>query len=150
MKKVLIICQSTHHGNTMKIAQTMAEVLQAEIKKPVDINPSDLDEFDLIGFGSGIYDQHHHPSLFRLLEKLPEMANKKVFIFSTSTIFVDRMHQKLRNALTEKGFEIIGEFNCKGLMTYSFTKFILGGLNKGRPNENDLKKARKFAENLIE
>ncbi len=144
----LIICQSTHHGNTLKIAEAIAAVLKAEIKKPAELDPSNIANYDLIGFGSGIYNGYHHPSFFRLLENLPEIDKQKAFIFSTSTIFVDRMHLKLRNILTEKGFEIIGEFNCKGLMTSSFTRFIFGGLNKGRPNEKDLNKAREFADTI--
>ncbi|NLB76230.1 MAG: hypothetical protein GX799_07160, partial [Crenarchaeota archaeon] len=37
--------------------------------------------------------------------------------------------------------------NCPGYDTYLFTKLV-GGLQKGRPNEQDLKKAQAFAENL--
>jgi len=55
------------------------------------------------------------------------------------------MHKDLRKSLSEKGFNIIGEFCCKGFMDYGFTKY-LGGLNKGRPNDQDLKKAQEFAE----
>jgi len=33
-------------------------------------------------------------------------------------------------------------------MSYSFTKYIFGGLNKRRSNEKDLENVRKFAEDL--
>ena len=52
--KTLIICESVHHGNTKKIADAMAAVLNAEIKKPAEIDVGKLGEYDLIGFGSGI------------------------------------------------------------------------------------------------
>jgi len=42
---------------------------------------------------------------------------------------------------------IFDEFNCKSFNTNSFTKFF-GGINKGRPNAEDLKHAEEFAQNL--
>jgi hypothetical protein len=36
---------------------------------------------------------------------------------------------------------------CPGFNTNSFLKFF-GGINKGRPNANDLKRAEEFAMNL--
>jgi flavodoxin len=44
---------------------------------------------------------------------------------------------------------IIDEFSCAGFNTNSFLK-LFGGLNKGRPNAEDLKHAEVFAENLKE
>ena len=55
------------------------------------------------------------------------------------------LHKPIKEEMTQKGFNIIGDFYCKGYMTHSFTKHIFGGLNKGRPNDNDLKKAKDFA-----
>ncbi|MCF7793312.1 MAG: flavodoxin family protein [Candidatus Cloacimonetes bacterium] len=147
--KILVICQSIHQRNTRKVAEVFSEILKAEVKKPSEIDTSEIRNYDLIGFGSGIYNGYHHPSLFGMIDNLSESNKQKAFIFSTSTIFINKMHQKLRNRLVQKGFEITGEFNCKGRMTYSFTKFCFGGLNKSRPNKKDLGKARKFAENLI-
>jgi hypothetical protein len=42
---------------------------------------------------------------------------------------------------------IIDEFSCVGFNTNSFLKYI-GGLNKGRPNAEDLKHAEEFTQNL--
>jgi flavodoxin len=60
-------------------------------------------------------------------------------------------HRALKTKLTDKGFSIAGEFSCKGLDTYKiFGTF--GGMNKGHPDENDIKKAKEsvkgFAKNL--
>ena len=80
---------------------------------------------------------------------MPQYANQQVFIFSTSGQEgkSERLHKKLRKKLQTKGYNILGEFNCPGYDTYLFTKLV-GGLQKGRPNEQDLKKAQAFAENL--
>lgn len=144
-KKALIICQSVHQGNTLKVAEAMAEVLGAEIKKPSEVNTEQFSEYDLIGFGSGIYNRTHHKSLLELVDRVETQSKVKSFIFSTATLPVKSTHKELREKLTAKGFDIVGELQCKGLMTHSFAKYCLGGLNKGRPNEEDLEKAKDFA-----
>jgi flavodoxin len=42
---------------------------------------------------------------------------------------------------------IVDEFSCVGFNTNSFMK-LLGGMNRGRPNADDLKHAEEFAQNL--
>ena len=42
---------------------------------------------------------------------------------------------------------IVDEFTCAGFNTNSFIKLV-GGMNKGRPNAQDLKNAEEFAQNL--
>ena len=75
-QKVLIICQSTHHGNTMKVAEAMAEILDAEIKRPAEVNVDEITGYDMIGLGSGIYNRKHHTSLFKLLDKLEVQSGR--------------------------------------------------------------------------
>lgn len=146
--KTLIICASMHHGNTAKIAEAIGGVLNAKIIKPGEFDIESVSDYALIGFGSGIYNRKHHKSLFDLVGRLKAQNHKKAFIFSTSTITFADMHKPLKESLADKGFDIIGEFRCKGFMSYSFTKYIFGGLNKGRPNEEDLKKAKDFAREM--
>lgn len=144
-KKVLIIYQSIHHGNTAKIAKVIAEQLGADLKKPSEINPIDIDEYDLIGFGSGIYNRKHHISIFDFVQRINPQNNKKAFIFSTASIsYKKELHKSLRQELLSKGFCIIDEFICRGFMDYSFIKFF-GGINKNRPNNEDLENAKRFA-----
>jgi len=149
--KSLLVLFSYHHKNTEKIANVFAKVLDAQIKTPQQINPEELQEYNLIGFGSGIYDEKHHKLLLDLADKLPKVTNKKAFIFSTSAIQgkakVAKDHSLLREKLQSKGYMIVDEFSCKGFNTNSFLKYF-GGMNKGRPNAKDLKHAEKFAQNL--
>jgi len=148
-KKVLMICVSLHHGNTAKIAEMMGSVLGAKIIKPSEVGNDDLVGYDLIGFGSGIYNRRHHQALFDLVDKLPAQNQKKAFIFSTNTFgLVKTLHEPFRRKLIEKGFDIAGEFACPGFINHGIMKYWFGGLSKGRPNENDLQKAREFAEGL--
>lgn len=57
-------------------------------------------------------------------------------------------HKVLRDILISKGYQIVDEFSCVGFNTNSFLKYF-GGLNKDRPNAEDLNEAAKFAERLI-
>ena len=140
---------SYHHNNTEIVAKVLAKVLDAQIKTPQEINPEDLQNYNLIGFGSGIYGEKHHKSLLDLADKLPQVNKKKVFIFSTSatTWELPEKHSTLKKKLQAKGYIIVDEFNCKGFNTNSFLK-IFKGMNKGRPNAEDLKHAENFAQNL--
>jgi len=82
--KSLLVLFSYHHKNTEKITKVFAKVLDAQIKTPQQISPEELQEYTLIGFGSGIYDTKHHKVLLDFADKLPLVTNKKAFIFSTS------------------------------------------------------------------
>ena len=149
--KSLLVLFSYHHKNTEKVANVFAKVFDAQIKTPTQINPEELQEYSLIGFGSGIYGEKHHKLLLDLTDKLPQVTNKKAFIFSTSAIQgkakVAKDHSLLREKLQSKGYQIVDEFSCKGFNTNSFLK-VFGGMNKGRPNAKDLKHAEEFAQNL--
>lgn len=147
--KSLIICKSVHMGNTEKIAKRMAKILNAELIEPEECNLNGLGEFDLIGFGSGIYDYKHHSSLLNLADQLPDLKGKRVFVFSTSGVIMEKFHDSLKEKLELKNAAIVDEFFCKGFNKNSFLKYI-GGMNKGRPNENDFKLAEDFARQMIE
>jgi hypothetical protein len=56
-------------------------------------------------------------------------------------------HKAQRELLQAKGFVVVGEFGCKGFTTRSVFNLI-GGANKGRPNEYDIANAARFAESL--
>ena len=88
----------------------------------------------------------HHESLLRFIDKVPEVKNKKAFIFSTSGMkrckFFNRFDIALKRKLSENGFDVVGEFYCLGLDTVGLFKLV-DGINKGRPNEKDLENAKK-------
>jgi len=151
----LVIVFSYHHNNTGKIADAIGKILDAQIRTPQQIRPEELQEYDLVGFGSGIYSETHHELLLDLADRLPCSTNKNAFIFSTcgapemgmNEEYVARCHSRLRQKLRSKGYRIVDEFCCPGLNTNSFLRFF-GGLNKGRPNAEDLEHAEEFAQGL--
>ncbi len=149
--KALLIYVSVHHGNTEKVAISMANILNADLLQVKQADAAKLEQYDLIGFGSGVYFGKHHATLLDLIDRLPMVRNKKAFIFSTSGLrkipFVHDFDKALRERLQRKGFDVIGEFSCRGYDT-SRAAMILGGINRGRPNARDLQQARDFAGRL--
>ncbi len=163
MEKSIVAVYSYHHKNTEKIAIAMAEVLDAQLVTPQQTKTEEVDGCDLVGFGSGIYSGKHHASLLGLIDRLADSPGKKAFIFSTCGMprtllmgeglrkhFRDSGHDNhasLRERLQSKGYVIVDEFSCPGLDTNSFLRWF-GGINKGRPNAEDVKSAKEFAAGL--
>lgn len=147
--KSLVIFSSIHHGNTEKIANAIAVELKAKLMRAREVDRHQLKEYDLIGFGSGIYFWRHHQSLLSLVDGLHDMGKRKAFIFSTSGIVppFHFYHRALRRKLRKKGFTIVGEFACPGLDTLGPLSRI-GGIRKGRPGAKDLQDAARFARAL--
>jgi flavodoxin len=146
--KSLIVCYSYHHHNTEQIAKVFAESLNAQVLRPQQVDPQEIAQYDLVGFGAGIDSGKHYKVLLDFAEKLPRVDNKKAFIFSTAGITGDKKQKKDHLALNQKlagrGYVIVAEFQCRGFNTNSFLK-VFGGMNKGRPNAEDLKNAQDFA-----
>ena len=157
--KSLIVVFSYHHMNTQKVADVFAKVLDAQIKTPQQISPEELQQFDLVGFGSGIYAGKNDQSLLDFVDKLRQVTYKKAFLSSTSGMpigisgqnrleeYTSKCHTTLREKLQSKGYTVVDEFSCAGFNTNKFLKWF-GGINKGRPNTEDLKHAEVFAEKL--
>jgi flavodoxin len=155
--KSIVVVSSYHHKNTEKVAERIVGILDAIVKPPELIEAGSLVAYDLIGFGSGIYDGKHHKRLLALADQLPPANGTKAFLFSTdgmpravvkdeamlhNKMFKD--HEVLREKLLVKGYDVVGEFGCAGFNTNSFLK-LFGGINKGRPDDRDLAQAAEFA-----
>ncbi|HSA37617.1 MAG TPA: flavodoxin family protein [Methanoregula sp.] len=155
--KSLVIVFSYHHGNTEKIGRTMAKVLGADVQTPEQVYPEKLHEYDIVGFGSGIYSATFDPSVLSLADRLSYAAGKRAFLFSTygapafiaNRKFIEKNHDQIRKKLLLKGYTVIGEFGCAGWNTNSFLTFF-GGLNKGRPDAEDLRNAEEFARDMVQ
>jgi len=134
--------------------------LEATILAPDQVNPELLRGYDLVGFGSGIDSGKHYRPLLELSDRLPEGSERPAFIFSTcglpaafarGELFerqVEANHSALRAKLQARGYRILDEWSCVGFNTNLFLKFF-GGLNKGRPDANDLAEAKAFARKLL-
>ena len=145
--KTLIVYTSVHHQNTEKVAKVMAEALEADLISVANAKPEMPANYDLVGFGSGIYFGKHHKTLLKFVEMLPPVTQKQAFLFSTCGDGKINHHAALKEKLVNKGFAVVDEFCCRGWDTVGPLK-LFGGINKGRPDENDRAAARAFARGL--
>jgi flavodoxin len=146
----LIICVSISHGSTRRVADRMAEVLDAQVAEPEAVDADKIAGYDLVGFGSGIYFMAVHPRLGRLMGRLPQVDQIPAFTLFTSgasEIPVVGYSRPIRGQLESKGFRVLDSFSCRGWDTFGPLRFV-GGVNKGRPNDHDLDRAAAFAARL--
>ncbi len=149
--RALIICKSVHHQNTAKVARVMAEVLKADIIAPEDATYEMIQDYNLLGFGSGIYFGRFHSALRSLVRQMPlELSvRRQAFVFSISGLsFLWPMwHWPLKTRLSKRGIDVVGEFHCRGFDTVG-PLWLLGGLNRQHPDQRDLYNAAEFARTL--
>jgi len=147
--KKIIIYKSIHMGNTKKVAEAMGGIIKADVMEPNEFDINDFSSCDLIGFGSGIYDDGFHRTILKLIDRMPDFKTKRVFLFSTAGIIYDKSHKEIREKLISKNAVIVDEFYCRGLNKNSFLKYF-GGMNKGRPSARDIENAEQFAYKVID
>ncbi len=156
--KFLIIYYSDYKNNTEKIAHVFANEIDTELINIKDVNDVDIKDYNLIGFGSGVYRERLSPKLFKLVDKL-NLRDENVFVFSTSGIGMKFYNKKLIKILESKGAIIKGNFACKGSFVaqevtnnnlFGIIFAILGRLSQGHPNDKDFKKAKEFIEEVVD
>ena len=109
--KTLIIYDSIYQENTKKVAEAMAEVLDASLLEPEQVRLDTLSEYDLIVFGSGVYWGRFYKRLRNFIKALPNFQNKKAFIFSTCG-HNEIPYKPIEKLLLKKGFNVVGKFSC--------------------------------------
>lgn len=147
--KTVIVCTSVSHGNTRRIADSMAQVLDAKVVSPEQADLTELAEADLVGFGSGVFYSRLHPHITDFVKALPA-GRGRAFVFATSglpAIPLAPFTRPLVQLLEDKGLEVDGTFSCRAFDTWGPFKLV-GGINRQRPNDADLAAARAFAGRL--
>ena len=150
--KTIIVYESYHHHNTETIARVIAQRLQADLYKPEQVNLSKLSDYEALGIGTGIYFSKPHEKIQSFLNSIPNLTGLKGFIFTTSgsinQIYIQGIKTKNISAMEQKGLQIIDYFFTKGWDTLGPFK-LLGGINKGHPDLDDLYKAELFANKIL-
>jgi flavodoxin len=125
-------------GNTRKLADAIAEELGVTVG---DITASLPDDAKILFLGSGTYGGKPGEALMKFIGS-GSLTGKKVATFGTSASSAgsEKMIAVMTDALTQKGATILGSYHCQG-------KFLI--MNWGRPNKEDLDKAKKFAREIL-
>ena len=149
MSNVCIVYSSTHHGNTEKVLYKIKEKYpETVLIKAGDFNPDDFNRYEAIGFASGIFYFKFAKPVDKLFEQALVSGVQKLFFIYTAGAVNAGFEKTLRKKTEQSGKICMGIFGCKGFDTFGPLKLI-GGLNKGRPNEKDFKNAIDFFEKNI-
>ncbi len=150
--RTLIIYYSAYKMQTEKIAELFSKKTAADMVNLNNSQEINIDNYDLIGFGSGVYRESMAQKLFSLVKKL-NLKNKDVFVFSTSGSGMKYYHTKLMRLLKTKGAKCKGSFACKGsFISKDFSDNqifeFMSRFAQGHPNEKDFTRAERFIEKI--
>ena len=144
--KSVIIYASTHHGNTKKVVEAIATKCDVELIDATKVHEKDLSVYDLIGFASGIFFTKFSEQVLKFArENLPE--NKDVFFIATAGNPIGLNFNSIADIVKEKNCSEVGRYQCKGFDTYGPFKLV-GGIQKGHPDEDELKAAVDFYKSI--
>lgn len=147
--KTLMIYESTHHGNTLKLVNAIAESCGADCCDITGEKTEEIDfsQYDLIGIASGIaYGKFYKRIEAFVRDKFPE--NKDVFLLYTYGRRNSSYANSVREMLKSHGCRVKGEYSCSGFDTFGPLKLI-GGVAKGHPTEEEIAAAVRFYRELI-
>ena len=124
-------------GNTRKVAEAIADELGTTARdiRTVDTLPGNA----LIFLGTGCYGAVLVKEIADFIER-NQLQGRKIALFTTSAFGWGKEVMVMENHLLNKGVKIAGRFSC-------FGKFL--AINVGRPNAEDLEKARQFARLMV-
>ncbi len=145
--KTAVIYASIHHGNTKKVLNAMQKVRKFDLIKASDCHKTDLKNYDIIGFASGIYAGDFHKSILSVIKKIP-LEGKKVFLVYTCGMKYRDHAKHMKKIITEKGGSVSGEFYCRGFDTFGPFRLI-GGIAKKHPSPDDMEQAADFIKKLL-
>ena len=126
----------TQTGNTKRLAEAIADELGVEalpITAPIN------GKADVLLLGNSYYAFTIAPEVRDFVAGLSQNNVGKIVNFGTAAM-MKSTYKKVRAVADAVGIPVLDkEFHCKGEFK---------GMNKGRPNEEDLKAAREFARNI--
>lgn len=146
--KTAIIYYSKHHENTKQLLDAIQKEFPDEITL-IDVtttSSASLEEYDLIGFASGIYYSKFEKRVLNFAGNHTPNG-KNVFFIYTYGAEKAGYTKAIREALNGKNAKILGEFGCNGFDTFGPFKLI-GGIAKNHPDNTDIKNAIDFYKNL--
>jgi flavodoxin I len=126
----------TKTGHTKKIAEAIASELNV---KAEDVTDAKLNEEGLVFLGSGKYGPQPGKTMMEFIEN-NNFNSRNVALFGTSGGGKGLEVLEMEKALNAKGACIKGKFFCRG-------KFMF--FNRGRPNDEDINEAKRFAKQMI-
>jgi flavodoxin len=111
-------------GTTAKAARAMGKTMeenghQCTVQLVTDADPAKVSAADLICVGSwvkGLFIIMQHPTdeSMQFIERLENLAGKKVLVFCTYKLATGSTLPKMAKALEGKGAKVVGQFKYRG------------------------------------
>jgi len=126
----------TKTGSTKKLAEAIAQEIGVKAKT---VSEPIVDEVDILFLGSSVYAAGVDTEVKRFISTLDGKV-KKVVAFSTAA-FLPSTYAQVKKLVNAQGIQVAEEeFHCRG-------EFKI--LHKGKPNKDDILKAKDFARKII-
>ena len=126
----------TQTGNTKRLAEAIAEELGVQA---LPLSAPITEKVDVLLLGNSYYAFTIAPEVRDFVAGLNKAMVGKIVNFGTAAM-MNSTYKKVRSVATTRGIPVLDkEFHCKGEFK---------GMNKGRPNEDDLKAARVFVKSI--
>ncbi len=127
----------TRTGNTKKLADAIAKVAEVEAK---EITAPLEEKVDILFLGASVYGYAIDENIKAYIKSLKPEQVGKVVVFSTSAL-AERAFPEVEKFIKETGVKVDPRnFYCRG-------SFMV--LHKGRPNEQDIASAERFAKDIL-
>lgn len=147
--KLCVIYDSFHKKNTEKVLLgVQAAQPDIELVKAKDFDEAVLEHADAVGFASGLYFGKLSKRLLAVIERVNSKETGPVFYMYTATIRNRRYERSLQKQTRLAGKRLLGIWFCRGYNSYGPFK-LLGGVNRKRPNADDIKRAIAFVEGIM-
>ncbi len=142
-----IVLYASKGGNTKKIADAIAAQTNSQTHKISPDTPfqaAELEGYDLVFVGTGIYGGTPNPDIEKYLKTLELKTSKQFALFITwggAGKTEAQVKAKLQGVLEGKGHKVLSDyFTCYGGWKL---------LRRGRPNSEDIKAAGEWAKKVI-
>ena len=128
----------TKTGNTKKLAEAVAAAVGAEAL-PISIPVNE--PVDILFLGNSFYAFTIDPEVKNFIRSLDSSKVSKIVNFGSAAM-LNSTYKKVKAEADKVGIPMLDkEFHCKGEFK---------GIHKGRPNDDDIKEAVKFAKSIKE
>lgn len=146
MKVTIVYFSQTK--NTRKVAEAMAEEFEkaGHITTCFSIKEATSEHFkksDIIGLGTPTFESHAPTPIKEFIASLPMLSGQRSFVFATCGGASGNVLSDLTKLLRRKGLEVIDSFLALGEVHHPAP--CIAGKSHDRPNEEDLKSAKRFA-----
>lgn len=150
--RTVIVYRSKHHGNTKKLVDAIVtahpEIDTIDVGALGKNEYPDLSPYHVIIMASGIYYGNFDKDLLRVADHCLRDGDKVVGLmtYGGQAKFNGR---DLDGVCRMKFANLLCMYGCPGFDTYGPFKLV-GGMNKGRPNQEDIDGAVAFYDRLVE